>query len=230
MTDESDSESGSSESSGRIAADHLAETAASQVAAYADYVSDFLQRHSTLVDEFQAMLLLRRPIEMVLLLCVVNGVFYLFSVMQPPIYSILVLATAAWYIRAKFGQAIWRLLAPHIYRPGLVRGKLEEPDRLRDIRDIAVLLAGPAVALGWAVQVWRALAAGRTTAVRLMRVWILLGLCLLFQAVDWFWIVAVAVNAILVLPAIWFNPDVVGWRKRIGRRWAATQTQQAAAK
>jgi hypothetical protein len=46
----------------------------------------------------------------------------------------------------------------------------------------------------------------------------LLGLCLLFQAVDWFWIIAVAANAELVLPGLWCNPDVDGWR-----RLAATQ-------
>jgi hypothetical protein len=46
----------------------------------------------------------------------------------------------------------------------------------------------------------------------------LLGLCLLFQAVDSFWTIAVAANAELVLPGLWCNPDVVGWRK-----WAETQ-------
>jgi hypothetical protein len=46
----------------------------------------------------------------------------------------------------------------------------------------------------------------------------LLGSSLLFQAVDWFWIIAVAANAEIVLLGLWCNPDVVGWR-----RWAATQ-------
>jgi hypothetical protein len=45
----------------------------------------------------------------------------------------------------------------------------------------------------------------------------LLGLCLIFQAVDWFWIIPVAANAELLLPGLWYDPDVDGWRR------AATQ-------
>jgi hypothetical protein len=54
-------------------------------------------------------------------------------------------------------------------------------------------------------------------AARFLRVALLLGLCLLFQAVDWFWTIAVAANGALVLPWLWCNPNVVGWR-----RWAGT--------
>jgi hypothetical protein len=71
----------------------------------------------------------------------------------------------------------------------------------------------PSDAVVWPVQVWRAVGAAR-----FLRVALLLGLCLLFQAVDWFWIIAVVGNTELVLPGLWCNPDVVGWRG-----WAATQ-------
>jgi hypothetical protein len=219
MDAETEAKTGSSDSSSDISHSsssyETGNSASLRVASLVDQAVVFVRTHEDLMDNIQSLFLIRRPLEMGLLLAVINCLFLIYRLASLPFFALCVAILIVAHVTFLASPFIMRTAKAHLFRGRLPRGGHDDPSRIRDPNELAAIVAPPALALGWSIEIIRALAADETREGRLIWAAILAWLCILTAAVDWFWLLVVAVNAAVVGPGIWFHPQIVSWRLKL---------------
>jgi hypothetical protein len=207
--------SSSSDFAPPVLSSELANDASLTVSSYVDRVGEFLRTHERLFDNLQSMILTRRPLEMSILVVAINCVLLIYRVLAPPFLALVItflLIASLTFIGSPF---IVRYAKPYLFPPRSGRGGPEEPNRIRDPNELLLLVRGPVMLCGWIVHIIRGLAADETREGKLIWAGMLAWMCVLTASADWFPVVVVVVNGVLLLPVIWFNSQVMAWRLKL---------------
>lgn len=168
-----------------------------------------LAENVILVDKFQEILMLKRPIALVALVLYIDFEMLLYHCLNLPFLANCCLLALNYILFKVLKQIVWPILTPILFGGDINRGTESEPNRIRTSTEVAAALNKVLVPLSKIVDIFVKLHADKSNTGLLIWAGVLFAGFVLTASVDFFWIIFILVNCLLLLPGICLNPTVI---------------------
>ena len=182
-----------------------------------------LNNNIEFVNEAQAMLMFKRPIPMALLIAIVNLCFLLFRILGKNFYAQVTIAAFARLLYKVFSSTIKSFAHNSLFSGEIPKG--EGSNRIRSVDEVAAFLDKVLTPFFNFQKIIKKLASDETITGQMIYAGILFFAFALTASIDFFWIIVIIVNAVLILPGVILHPMVREQAQKVAGKAQAAKAE-----